>query len=161
MEIGDEAAKGEGIDNLTVRCLGGQALPLDPGRRVLSPVTRWAQPVGESETLRTLSRTEMNLFGRSISNNGLRPEDGSRCPSGNRGGGEFKKDTETQSVDARELVRTRALVFSQERVFYTRTWNRTGGLWERCTARYFRYRRRDEPIQVNTSKYSILSFRYK
>ena len=75
--IGDDAAKGEGIDDLTVRCLGGQALPLDPGRRVLSPVTRWAQPVGESETVRTLSRTEMNLFGRSISdNNGLRPEDG-------------------------------------------------------------------------------------
>ena len=64
--IGDEAAKGEGIDDLTFRCLGGQALPLDPGRRVLSPVTRWAQPVGESETVRTLSRTVMNLFGRSI-----------------------------------------------------------------------------------------------
>ena len=30
---------------------------------------------------------------------------------------------------------------SQERVFYTRTWNRTGGLWERCTARYARSRR--------------------
>ena len=102
MEIGDEAAKGEGIDNLTVRCLGGQALPLDPGRRVLSPVTRWAQPVGESETLRTLSRTAMNLFGRSINSNGLRrPEDGSRCPSGNRGGGEFKK-TQRLSLSTHE-----------------------------------------------------------
>ena len=99
--IGDDAAKGEGRDDLTVRSLGGQALPLDPGRRVLSPVTRWAQPVGESETVRTLSGTEMNLFGRSISGNGLRPEDGSRCPSGNRGGGEFKK-TQRLTRDVRQ-----------------------------------------------------------
>ena len=34
IRIGDEAAKGEGIDSLTVRCLGGPTLPLDPGRRV-------------------------------------------------------------------------------------------------------------------------------
>ena len=30
---------------------------------------------------------------------------------------------------------------SQERVIYTRTWNRTGGLWERCTVWYARSRR--------------------
>ena len=91
IRIGDEAAKGEGIDSLTVRCLGRPTLPLDPGRRVFSLVTPWAQPAGELETVRTLSRTEINLFGRSISGKGLRPEDGSRSPSGNRGAGEFKK----------------------------------------------------------------------
>ena len=85
------SAKGEGIDDLIVWCPGGPTLPLDPGRGVFDPVTQWAQPAGDSETLKTLSRTEVNPFGKSMVDNGLRPEDGSRCPSGNRGGGVFKK----------------------------------------------------------------------
>ncbi|XP_076666316.1 uncharacterized protein LOC143367933 [Andrena cerasifolii] len=56
---------------MTVRCLGGPTLPLDRGRRAWDQFTQWAQPANETEAVGTLSRTEVNLFGRSMAGNSV------------------------------------------------------------------------------------------
>ena len=100
--VGNDAAigGGGGGDGLTVWCPGGPTLPMDPSRGVFSPATQWAQPVGGSETVETLSRMEIAPFGRSMAVDGLLPKDGSRCPIGNRGG--CKNGTQRCSLSTHE-----------------------------------------------------------